>query len=234
MTIFSRRRILAGTLALPVLGLASNGGLAAPDRYTRITSEPYDIPAIEPGSVRQDFLRQSVSYSTKYGAGSIVVDPMNRYLYLIQGGGRALRYGVGVGKAGFAWSGRARVGRKAQWPRWTPPAAMIQRRPDLAPFSAANGGYPPGPTNPLGARALYLFKGSRDTLYRIHGTNEPWSIGQNMSSGCIRMLNHDVIDLYNRVRVGAPVIVLGNAQPAPQSAGRVRRQHHERRHRGLY
>ena len=216
---------LASTLPLPALANA---------RYAAISNEPYEIPAILPGTVRDDYLRRTVSYATKYGPGSIIVDPMNRYLYFIQGGGRALRYGVGVGKAGFGWSGRARVGRKAQWPTWTPPAAMIERRPDLAPFSAANGGFPPGPNNPLGARALYLFKGSRDTLYRIHGTNEPWSIGQNMSSGCIRMLNHDAIDLYNRVRVGAQVLVLGNATPAAQSYGRRRRASDETSHRGLY
>ena len=228
-----RRRFLAGMMAAPTIFAVPSTGSAS-GRYGAITSEPFDIPAVPNGSVRSDFLRQEVSYSTKYGPGSIVVDPMNRYLYFIQGGGRAFRYGVGVGKAGFGWSGTARVGRKAQWPRWTPPAAMIQRRPDLAPFSAANGGYPPGPTNPLGARALYLFKGSRDTLYRIHGTNEPWSIGQNMSSGCIRMLNQDVIDLYNRVRVGARVVVLGSARPSAQTAGRTRRESDDTTHRGLY
>lgn len=230
MTIIDRRAFVLATIASC---LVSPMALASA-RYGAITSEPFAIPAIKDGSVRSDLLRQSVVYRTRHPRGSIVVDPMNRYLYFIEGGGRALRYGVGVGKAGFGWSGSARVGRKAQWPTWTPPAAMIERRPDLMPYSAANGGFPPGPNNPLGARALYLFKGSRDTLYRIHGTNEPWSIGQNMSSGCIRMLNHDVIDLYNRVSNGARVIVLGNARPAPQTAGRRRRPSDDTSHRGLY
>ena len=226
----SRRSFLVGSVlagAFPTLASAAA-------RYGAITNEPFSIPAIANGTVPSNYLRRSVSYPTKYRSGTIVVDPMNRYLYLVQGGGRALRYGVGVGKAGFGWSGRARVGRKAAWPTWTPPAAMIERRPDLMPYSAANGGFPPGPNNPLGARALYLFKGKRDTLYRIHGTNEPWSIGQNMSSGCIRMLNHDVIDLYNRVRNGAQVVVLGNAKPSGQTAGRVRRKTDDTTHRGLY
>lgn len=120
--------------------------------------------------------------------------------------GEAMRYGVGVGREGFAWAGRARIRRKAEWPKWTPPAEMIKRRPDLAKY---RNGMPGGPDNPLGARALYLYQGSRDTLYRIHGTNEPWTIGQAMSSGCIRLLNDDVKDLYNRVGLGTRVVVLG-------------------------
>jgi lipoprotein-anchoring transpeptidase ErfK/SrfK len=118
---------------------------------------------------------------------------------------QALRYGVGVGKEGFGWSGTVKVGRKAEWPTWTPPAEMIQRRPELVEYS---GGMPGGPDNPLGARALYLYDGGQDTMFRIHGTNEPWSIGHNVSSGCIRMLNEHVTELHRMAKIGAKVIVM--------------------------
>ncbi len=146
--------------------------------------------------------RVLVNDPTRKQRGAITVDTRNRYLYLSLGEGQAIRYGIGVGRAGFTWGGNARVGRKAEWPSWTPPAAMVKRRPDLPRFM--NGGI----NNPLGARALYLYSGGRDTLFRIHGTNEPWTIGQAVSSGCIRMMNNDVVDLYSRVRVGAPVQVI--------------------------
>ena len=142
--------------------------------------------------------RQEVDYAEGGRIGSIVIDTPNHYLYLVTGPGRAMRYGIGVGRPGFTWSGHKTISRKAEWPGWTPPPEMMLRRPDLP--SHMEG----GPGNPLGARALYL--GS--SMYRIHGTNEPWTIGQNVSSGCIRMMNEDVIDLYERVRVGAPVEVL--------------------------
>jgi lipoprotein-anchoring transpeptidase ErfK/SrfK len=144
------------------------------------------------------FEKQEVEYRTKEGRGTIVIDTPNKFLYLVEGDGRALRYGIGVGKPGFAWSGVKTISAKREWPDWTPPAEMLQRRPDLPRHMAG------GPENPLGARAMYL--GS--TLYRIHGSNEPWTIGTNVSSGCIRMRNPDVIDLYGRVNVGAKVIVL--------------------------
>ncbi|MEM8797726.1 MAG: L,D-transpeptidase, partial [Pseudomonadota bacterium] len=137
--------------------------------------------------------------------GTIIVDGNRHFLYLIQEGGMAMRYGIGVGKEGFGWSGIVRVGRTAKWPRWTPPAEMVARDPLAAKFK---NGMPGGPDNPLGARALYLYDGGRDTIYRIHGTTKPWSIGLNVSSGCIRLTNDDVTDLYERVRVGAKVIVL--------------------------
>ena len=143
--------------------------------------------------------RVLVTDPTGQKTGSVTIDTNRRALYLSLGGGQAIRYGVGVGRAGFEWRGRAHVGRKAEWPSWTPPAAMLKRRPDLPRFM--NGGI----NNPLGARALYLYNGGRDTLFRIHGTNEPWTIGQAVSSGCIRMMNDDVMDLYSRVRVGASV-----------------------------
>lgn len=135
-------------------------------------------------------------------AGTITVDTKTRHLYLSLGDGKAMRYGVGVGRAGFEWSGSAQVGRKAEWPAWTPPPAMLKRRPDL-PLHMAGG-----INNPLGARAMYLYNGGKDMMFRIHGTNEPWSIGQAVSSGCIRMLNTDVEDLYSRVRIGSKVVVL--------------------------
>lgn len=144
------------------------------------------------------FLRQIVRYSTRERSGTIVIDTQAHFLYFVLGDGTALRYGIGVAKTGFEWSGTHQVSRKAEWPGWTPPAEMLKRRPDLPRHMEG------GPNNPLGARALYL--GS--TLYRIHGTTEPWTIGQNVSSGCIRMTNADVIDLYERVKIYTKVVVL--------------------------
>ncbi len=146
-----------------------------------------------------------VEYSSREQPGTIIVDTRKRTLFYLLPDGRAISYGVGVGRAGFTWSGIARVGRKAEWPRWIPPAEMVARDPLAAQFA---DGMPGGRNNPLGARALYLFQGSQDTLFRIHGTREPWTIGLAVSSGCIRMLNREVIDLYNRVDVGTKVVVL--------------------------
>jgi lipoprotein-anchoring transpeptidase ErfK/SrfK len=146
--------------------------------------------------------RQVVSYPSNEPAGTVIVDPAHTFLYLTLGNGRAMRYGIGVGRQGFEWSGTERIVRKAEWPDWTPPPAMVARAPYLPRWI---GG---GPGNPLGARALYL----GNTDYRIHGTNEPDSIGKHMSSGCIRLLNDDIIDLYNRVTVGSKVIVLSDTQ----------------------
>jgi len=143
--------------------------------------------------------------------GTIVVDPAKHFLYAVQKGGQAVRYGVGVGREGFAWSGIATVQGQREWPDWYPPKEMMERRPELrqAMTEVERGmGMPAGLGNPLGARALYLWKDNKDTLYRIHGTNEPWTIGQNVSSGCIRLTNEDVIDLYNRTPVGTRVVVL--------------------------
>ncbi len=144
------------------------------------------------------FLRQRVDYQGSEAPGTIVIDTPWHFLYLVEGGGKAMRYGIGVGRPGFTWAGVHAVSSKKEWPDWVPPKEMLERQPYLPHFM------PGGPNNPLGARALYL--GS--TLYRIHGSNEPWTIGQNVSSGCIRMRNVDVIDLYERVKVGAKVIVL--------------------------
>ena len=144
------------------------------------------------------FEKQEVAYDGRERAGTIVIDTTNKFLYLVQGNGHALRYGIGVGRPGFIWSGVKTISAKREWPDWTPPAEMLARRPDLPRHMEG------GPENPLGARAMYL--GS--SLYRIHGSNEPWTIGTNVSSGCIRMRNEDVIDLYGRVNVGTRVIVL--------------------------
>jgi lipoprotein-anchoring transpeptidase ErfK/SrfK len=163
-----------------------------------------DYRAEEPAATQIDpkYLPQMVDYETKYKPGTIVIDTNNRFLYLVMDGGKARRYGVGVGKPGFEWAGEHKITRKAEWPDWHPPAEMIERE-------AAKGHFLPasmdgGEANPLGARAMYL--GS--TLYRIHGTNAPWTIGFGVSSGCIRMRNEDVVDLYERVKVGTRVIVI--------------------------
>jgi len=156
--------------------------------------------AVDPAQQRLDpkYEKQVVEYHGKESPGTVVIDTPNKFLFLVQGDGKALRYGVGVGRPGFTWSGVKTVSAKKEWPAWTPPPEMLARRPDLPRHMEG------GPSNPLGARAMYL--GS--SLYRIHGSNEPWTIGTNVSSGCIRMRNEDVIDLYGRVGVGARVVVI--------------------------
>jgi lipoprotein-anchoring transpeptidase ErfK/SrfK len=173
--------------------------------YAARPAEDHPVPAVAYQSIAPRFLRQRIPYTGTEIPGTIVVDPDNRHLYWVQETGVAVRYGVGVGREGFGWQGFARIGRKAPWPTWTPPREMIARRPDLEPY---RNGMPPGLENPLGARAMYLFEGNKDTLYRLHGTNEPESIGQAVSSGCIRMFNQDIIDLYDRARVDSNVVVL--------------------------
>jgi lipoprotein-anchoring transpeptidase ErfK/SrfK len=153
-----------------------------------------------------NYQRYEIDDPTGEQPGTIVVDTKANFLYLVLPGRRAVRYGVATGSEAFGWTGTATVRRKAEWPRWMPPAEMLERWPHLKPTAAA-GGLSGGPENPLGARALYLYEGGRDTLYRIHGTNEPDKIGRNVSSGCIRMRNIDVVDLYNRTPLGAKVIV---------------------------
>ncbi len=154
----------------------------------------------------QKYAPRVVRYVTDEKPGTIIIDTRQRYLYLVLGNDKAKRYGIGVGRAGFQWSGVAKVGRKTEWPDWYPPREMIERewRKYRRKLPEKMEG---GPNNPLGARALYLYQNGRDTLYRIHGTNQPWSIGRAVSSGCIRLRNEDVIDLYKRVPVGAKVIV---------------------------
>ena len=187
----------------------SSPQLAAYDAmYAAQPDEQFPLPAIPHKRIKPQFLRQWVDNPTGERPGTLVVDVGNHFLYLTQPGGKAMRYGVGLGREGFAWKGRARVGWKQAWPKWTPPDEMIGRQPELAQYSADNGGMPPGLQNPLGARALYIFQGNKDTLYRIHGSPEYWTIGTAVSSGCVRMMNQDVIDLYGRVPTDSPIVVL--------------------------
>ena len=173
-------------------GLAPQGSVHGYPQNAALTPEPAR-PALDPR-----YLPQVVSYDGKHAPGTIVVDTPNKFLYLVEEGGKAKRYGIGVGRPGFTWAGMKSITRKAEWPDWVPPPEMLQRRPELPRHMAG------GPENPLGARAMYL--GS--SLYRIHGSNEPWTIGTAVSSGCIRMRNEDVIDLYGRVKVGTRVVVI--------------------------
>ena len=159
---------------------------------------PEEVAESARPQVDPKYFRQIVAYTGPEKAGTVIVDTPQRFLFLVQGDGTAVRYGIGVGRPGFTWAGAKTVSAKKEWPDWTPPPEMLQRQPDLPTWMAG------GPHNPLGARALYL--GS--SLYRIHGSNEPWTIGQAVSSGCIRMRNEDVIDLYDRVKVGAKVVVI--------------------------
>jgi lipoprotein-anchoring transpeptidase ErfK/SrfK len=171
-----------------------------PGGYSGEPAQPYygQSDAGEPQALDPRYLKQEVSYDGKEPPGTIIINTPERLLYLVEGGGRALRYGIGVGRPGFTWAGVHNVTSKREWPDWTPPDDMLKRRPDLPRHMEG------GPENPLGARAMYI--GS--TLYRIHGSNEPWTIGTQVSSGCIRMRNEDVIDLYERVKVGAKVVVI--------------------------
>ena len=174
--------------------------------YGERPDEKFPIPATDLSEVDPQYFRQEVAYPRGEQPGTLVVDPGNKFLYLVMENGRAMRYGVGVGKDGLAWSGKAEIKRKAEWPRWTPTAAMIRREPEKnGPW---RGGMAGGLENPLGPRALYLYANGRDTLYRIHGTTEPHTIGTNVSSGCIRMFNQDIIDLYRRVPLDTKVVVL--------------------------
>jgi lipoprotein-anchoring transpeptidase ErfK/SrfK len=171
---------------------------ALPEEQQQVLRRPEEAGDPTQRPFDPKFEKQLVDYHGKEGPGTIIVDTPNKFLFLVEGNGKALRYGIGVGRPGFTWAGVKTITAKKEWPDWTPPAEMLARRPDLPRHMEG------GPENPLGARAMYL--GS--TLYRIHGSNEPWTIGTNVSSGCIRMRNEDVIDLYGRVNVGARVIVL--------------------------
>lgn len=167
----------------------------------------FALAAIPVEKLNKRLLRQQVKYRTSHKPGTVVVDTAARHLYVVERGGKAMRYGIGVGRQGFSWSGTAHIGWKTQWPKWTPPEEMIDRKPSLRKYSAENGGMEGGIKNPLGARALYLVKDGKDTLFRLHGTPQWASIGTAASSGCIRLINQDVIDLYSRVPNGAKVVV---------------------------
>jgi lipoprotein-anchoring transpeptidase ErfK/SrfK len=197
--------LLKTTVFLAVAALWSGSSVAAPLPLLDAVRAP--VAAIQPMADEADVTelapnlrRQLVDYSVNVEPGTVIIDTAQTYLYFVLGGGKAIRYGIGVGRQGFTWSGVERVTRKAEWPDWYPPAEMIARQPYLARFTAGGEG------NPLGARAIYL----GNTVYRIHGTNAPATIGTNVSSGCIRLLNADVIDLYSRVNVGTKIIVLPN------------------------
>jgi len=199
---------VSAALAFASIGLATTPSHADPlfwasprvaasspvDRYVRDDRAREEEPAAVPARLR----RQVINYPSSEAAGTIIIDTPNTYLYYVLGGGKAIRYGIGVGREGFTWSGVEHITRMNQWPDWTPPSEMIARQPYLPRFMAG------GPGNPMGARALYL----GDTIYRIHGTNDPGTIGQRVSSGCIRLANEDVIDLYGRAKVGSKVVVL--------------------------
>jgi len=193
---------LVASLAVPV------AAEAAPHRVYDPTTHSFVDLDLSAGNrsraMDPQYQAQVVAYPTTEAPGTVIIDTENKFLYFVLENDMTIRYGVGVGREGFGWSGVVHVGAKQEWPTWTPPAEMVERRPELVAYA---DGMPGGPDNPLGARALYLFDGNRDTMYRIHGTNEPWSIGQNVSSGCIRMLNEHVIELSRMVEVGAKVIV---------------------------
>ncbi|SFQ57337.1 Lipoprotein-anchoring transpeptidase ErfK/SrfK [Nitratireductor indicus] len=193
------------TTAIPV---APEPEPVRPLMYAAMPDERFPIPAVKLDQLDRRFWRREVDYQTSERPGTLIVDTPAKYLYHVTPGGRAMRYGIGVGREGFAWSGRAIVAYKRQWPRWTPPDSMVARQPSLQPYSIANGGMDPGLRNPLGARALYIHEGGKDTLYRLHGTPEAFSIGKAVSSGCIRLINQDVIHLYENVRDGSPIVVV--------------------------
>ena len=183
--------------------------------YAPIDDDLYPIPGIDLSKINQNYLRKVIPYETSEAPGTIVIDPRSRYLYLVLRDGMAVRYGVGVGRSGFSWAGTAVIKDKQEWPDWYPPKEMFGRQPELMGQMGelpGGAGMPGGPGNPLGARAMYLWQGNKDTLYRIHGTFEPWTIGTNVSSGCIRMINQDVIDLYNHTPLGTKVVVIGSAR----------------------
>jgi lipoprotein-anchoring transpeptidase ErfK/SrfK len=227
----SRRTVLAGIAGASTLALAgcqtgrnpriAQPGAVAPRReidpyylqmYAAMPHEKFPVPAVDLTKLDPMYFRQVVPYRTNERPGTLVVDTPNRFLYLVMENGEALRYGVGIGRAGFSWGGRARIAYKRAWPRWTPPAEMIERQPELEKY---RNGMEPGLENPLGARALYIFEGGRDTLYRVHGTLETWSIGRAVSSGCVRLLNQDIIDLANRVPNDTPITVIQGPEEAP-------------------
>ncbi|MCJ2138341.1 L,D-transpeptidase [Methylobacterium sp. J-026] len=202
---------LEAAKARAVLRAPDNEPIDYAKAYGPVTDDVYPVQPFNYKKMNPAFLRQEIAYHGPYEPGTIIVDPRAHQLTLVQENGRARRYGVGVGKQGFAWSGNATVNSKQAWPDWYPPKEMIARSPKLASEvdKLQSGlGVAGGLRNPLGARAMYLWQGNKDTLFRIHGTLEPFSIGKSVSSGCIRMINQDAIDLFSRVNVGSKVVVL--------------------------
>ncbi|WMT87730.1 L,D-transpeptidase [Pelagibacterium sp. 26DY04] len=184
--------------------------------YAALPQERFPVPAVDLRYLDAKYYRKRVPYQTTEKPGTVVVDTPNFYLYHVEEGGMAMRYGCGLGRAGFEWAGRGHIAYAREWPVWTPPSEMIDRQPELEQW---RNGQPPGLDNPLGARALYIHEGNRDTIYRIHGTGETWTIGQAVSSGCVRLLHHDVIHLAENVKFGSPLVVLESTPaftPTPQ------------------
>lgn len=205
------RRVLLSTAGLGLLSIVLPG-----------CTSPQAVHAAGPDPI---YRRTDVDFASKEGPGTIVIDPENHFLYLVQGKGRATRYGVGVGGEGYGWAGNATVHNKQEWPDWYPTKEYLASHPKVVAnlHELPSGqGMRGGPDNPMGARALYLWQGSKDTLYRIHGTNEPWTIGSNVSAGCIRMTNEDISDLYDRVAAGAKVVVLPSRGVASQQGAAPR------------
>jgi lipoprotein-anchoring transpeptidase ErfK/SrfK len=192
----TRRALLTSALA---------AGFLPASRALALEGEPFPVSESEAGQVDYKYRRREMDYATQEPPGTIVVDAKHRFLYLVLGNGQAMRYGVAVGKSSMAWSGEATIKRMAKWPVWVPAPYHLQEKPSLAKYST---GMPGGPDNPLGARAMYLFKGEVDTINRIHGGTKPAQIGGKKTAGCIGMLNMDVIDLYARVTVGTRVVML--------------------------
>jgi lipoprotein-anchoring transpeptidase ErfK/SrfK len=209
---YGRRRVPPAD-GEPMTGVARvRGDIDYARAYAAATDEPFPVPAFNWRKANPVFLRQAVAYDGGEAPGTVIIDPRAHHLTLVYGGGTAMRYGVGVGRQGFAWAGTATINSKQAWPDWYPPKEMLERQHGLAQQMSklqSGIGMAGGPHNPLGARAMYLWQGNKDTLYRIHGTTEPQSIGRSVSSGCIRMINQDAIDLYGRVPIGAKVIVVG-------------------------
>ncbi|MBB4005251.1 lipoprotein-anchoring transpeptidase ErfK/SrfK [Aurantimonas endophytica] len=194
-------------------GLQNGGSMAAASAlgYGGTVDDGYTLPPIPTQKIDPQYLRQRVTFEEgrEHAPGTVVVDTPNRFLYVVEPDGMAMRYGIGVGKTGFSWAGEANIRNKQHWPKWFPPAEMIDRKPELEPYRQ---GMDPGLQNPLGARALYLHQGGKDTLFRLHGTPEWWTIGTAASSGCIRLMNQDIIDLYERVPMDAKVVVRQGAE----------------------
>ena len=240
MSELSRRALFAGLSATAALGLAGcsatrtpgpqvDAALVTPGQgdpagteigpidsdykamYGAVQGDPFPVPAVDLSRIKPAFMRKEVAYQTTEAPGTIIVDPHAHYLYHVLANGRAMRYGVGVGREGFLWAGTAMIHDKQEWPDWYPPKEMFDRQPEIKKEMSklqSGLGMHGGPGNPLGARAMYLWENNKDTLYRIHGTVEPWTIGSSVSSGCIRMINQDAINLYAATAVGTKVVVL--------------------------
>ncbi|WDR06073.1 L,D-transpeptidase [Devosia rhodophyticola] len=217
--VLSRRHMMVGATSLAALALtgcattqsrpkiAEHAPIAPQylSMYGPVPDEKFPIPAARIDLLDAKFYRQMVANPTGERPGTVVVDTRNRFLYWTMDDGQAMRYGVGIGREGFAWGGRAKIAYKRKWPTWTPPSEMIDRQPELEIYRQ---GMEPGLENPLGARALYIFQDGKDTLYRLHGNMDVNSIGKAVSSGCVRLLFQDVIDLYQRVPDGSPILVV--------------------------